>query len=318
MVRTRAARRRLDDEHQRRHGLPRLAALERLGEPGRFLVEADQTAEHSHRLAASTLGLLALIIAFVTHRTEARAWVRGLAYGLVGLVIFQGALGGCRVMFDPENFKDLTSNVSRTFAIAHAVTALLTAGLLTSLVVAQGRRGGPPAVKPGNDVGVTARVRALAITTASGVWIQALLGALVRQHRWSVWDMANRPAGATTVAYLGEWASGKFLSRMSSGWPYALNLAHRLGALVVAALVSVLVVSVAASGPARRTLGGFAALLAGVTLLQIALGVTQVWFNANLEARNAHHLGGAIVFCTATALAMAAHRACFEKSGISA
>src|SRR5690242_21647693 len=28
--------RRLDDEHQRRHGLPRLASLERFGEPGRI------------------------------------------------------------------------------------------------------------------------------------------------------------------------------------------------------------------------------------------------------------------------------------------
>lgn len=280
--------------------------------PAGFLVEADQTAEHSHRLAATTLGLFALAIAFLAHRTEARAWVRKLAYGLVGFVVFQGLLGGCRVMFDQANFKDLTSAVSRTFAISHAVMALLTAGLLTLLVVAQSRRWLRPETEEA-AAGIPARIRRLAVAAAAGIWIQSLLGALVRQHRWSIWDMANRPADANPVSYLGEWATGKFLSQMSSGWPFALNIAHRAGALVVAALVSVLVISIFADKSARRALGGFAALLAGVTLFQIALGVTQIWFNANLEARNAHHLGGAVVFCTATALAMFAHRAGFAE-----
>jgi cytochrome c oxidase assembly protein subunit 15 len=281
--------------------------------PEGFLVEADQTAEHSHRLAASTLGLLSLIIAFVTHRVEARAGVRKLAYGLVAFVIFQGLLGGGRVLFDPANFKDLTSTVSRTFAIAHAVTALLTAGILAALVVVQSRRWlGEAAEK--NSAAISPALRRLAVATATGVWIQSLLGALVRQHRWSIWDMAARPADANPASYLGEWATGKFLAQMSSGWPFALNVAHRAGALVVAGLVATLVTVIFMNAAARKTLGGFAALLAGVTLFQIVLGVTQIWFNANTAARNAHHLGGAVVFCVATALAMFAYRAYFAKS----
>ncbi len=287
--------------------------------PAGFLVESDQTAEHSHRLAASTLGLLSLIIAYVTARHEARAWVRRLGYGLVGFVIAQGMLGGCRVMFDPANFKDLTSTVSRTFAIAHAVTALLTAGILAALVVVQSKRWLTAGATAGHALPtIPSHIRSIAVATATGVWIQSLLGALVRQHRWSIWDMAARPADANPASYLGEWATGKFLAQMSSGWPFALNLAHRAGALVVAGLVSTLVISIFLHDSARRALGGFAALLAGVTLFQIVLGVTQIWFNANTAARNAHHLGGAFVFCTATALAMFAHRACFAKSEASA
>lgn len=274
--------------------------------PAGFLVEADQTAEHSHRLLATILGLLSLIIAGVAARYEARAGVRRLAYALVGFVIFQGALGGGRVLFDPANFKDLTSTVSRSFAIAHAVTALLTAGVLTVLAVVTSRRwiAGETAGAPG----IPARVRRLAVLTATGVWIQALLGALVRQHRWSIWDMAGRPADANPVSYLGEWATGKFLAQMSSGWPFALNAAHRLGALLVSLLVCFLVASVFLHAGARRALGVFAGALAGLTLVQVALGVTQIWFNANLAARNLHHLGGEFVFCAATALAMFAYR----------
>lgn len=286
--------------------------------PAGFLVEADQTAEHSHRLLATILGLLSLIIAGVAARYEARAGVRRLAYSLVGFVIFQGALGGGRVMFDPENFKDLSSNVSRTFAIAHAVTALLTAGVLTVLAVVTSRRWIAGATGETGASAIPARIRRLAVITATGVWIQALLGALVRQHRWSIWDMAGRPADANPVSYLGEWATGKFLAQMSSGWPFALNAAHRLGAVVVALLVSFLVTSVFLHAGARRALGVFAGALAGLTLLQVALGVTQIWFNANLAARNLHHLGGEFVFCAATALAMFAHREKNPTPGISA
>lgn len=272
--------------------------------PSGFLIEADQTAEHSHRLLATILGLLSVIIAVAFHFKESRRRVRHLAYAMPALVVFQGLLGGGRVLLDNLNHHDLPEEIARGFAIAHAVTALLTVGLLTVLVVSQKRPGGNASETP-------ATLRRFAVLTAAFIWIQALLGALVRQHRWSIWDMAGRPADANPVAYLGEWASGKFLAQMSSGWPFALNLAHRAGALVVTALVAILAVRVFRDARARREIGGITAILAAVTLFQVALGVIQIWFNANVAARNAHHLGGAVVFCAAAAVATLASRNVF-------
>ena len=268
-------------------------------------VAPDKNAEHLHRLLMGFLGLFCIGIAGWTHYAESRAWVRKIAYGLPALVLFQGVLGGARVLFDPMNFKDLSGSVSRTFAISHAVTALLTVGLLTLLVTAQSRRWFRPAT-PETPVGDG--LRKFAVFTAVAIWIQALLGALVRQHRWSIWDMAGRKPDAETLPYLGEWATGKFLARMSSGWPFALNAAHRIGALVVTLLVAALVTRILTDAKARRAAGVVAGALALAILAQVSLGVIQIWFNANTAARNAHHLGGALVFCLAASVAMYANR----------
>src|SRR3954470_8987260 len=55
--------------------------------------------EHSHRLIASTVGFLTIILAVWTWRGEARAWVRKLGFAALCAVILQGLLGGITVLF---------------------------------------------------------------------------------------------------------------------------------------------------------------------------------------------------------------------------
>src|SRR3954466_16184262 len=55
--------------------------------------------EHSHRLIASTVGFLTIILAVWTWRAESRAWVRRLGFAALGAVILQGVLGGITVLF---------------------------------------------------------------------------------------------------------------------------------------------------------------------------------------------------------------------------
>ena len=54
--------------------------------------------EHSHRLIASTVGFLTIILAVWTWRVEPRAWVRRLGFAALGAVILQGVLGGLTVL----------------------------------------------------------------------------------------------------------------------------------------------------------------------------------------------------------------------------
>ena len=60
----------------------------------------DLFAEHGHRLLASLAGLVAIVLVFVSRRHENRGWVNWLAVAILGLVIFQGVLGGIRVIYD--------------------------------------------------------------------------------------------------------------------------------------------------------------------------------------------------------------------------
>src|SRR3954447_1027411 len=54
--------------------------------------------EHSHRLIASTVGFLTVVLAIWTWRVEPRAWVRWLGVSALGAVIVQGLLGGLTVL----------------------------------------------------------------------------------------------------------------------------------------------------------------------------------------------------------------------------
>ena len=53
--------------------------------------------EHTHRLIASTVGFLTIILAVWLWRAESRRWVRNLGFAALGAVILQGVLGGLRV-----------------------------------------------------------------------------------------------------------------------------------------------------------------------------------------------------------------------------
>src|SRR5262245_66483145 len=50
--------------------------------------------EHTHRLIASTVGFLILVLAVWLHLSESRRWVRRLGHVALGAVVTQGILGG--------------------------------------------------------------------------------------------------------------------------------------------------------------------------------------------------------------------------------
>src|SRR5438046_5198320 len=69
--------------------------------------------EHTHRLIASAVGLLTIILAIWLWRSESRRWVRIL--GLIALagVILQGILGGLRVTMLKDGICVLHSRVAQ-------------------------------------------------------------------------------------------------------------------------------------------------------------------------------------------------------------
>src|SRR5262245_26889980 len=99
--------------------------------------------EHTHRLIASTVGFLIVVLSIWLWRAEPRAWVRRLGFLALGAVVTQGVLGGITVLWY------LPGPVS----IAHASLAQLvlcltvTIALVTSPGWTRGytRSGGTPA-----------------------------------------------------------------------------------------------------------------------------------------------------------------------------
>ena len=54
--------------------------------------------EHGHRMIASTVGFLTIILAIWTWKVDPRRWVRWLGVSALGAVILQGLLGGITVL----------------------------------------------------------------------------------------------------------------------------------------------------------------------------------------------------------------------------
>ena len=130
----------------------------------------DLFVEHGHRMLAATVGMITIGMLFVLMRLERRNWVRGMALTALALVIFQGALGGMRVLFD-----------ERTLAMLHGMTGPLFFGLTVALVIITSNRWWTGALAQSHTTTrVAAQIRSVATATAILAYLQIVLGAVLR------------------------------------------------------------------------------------------------------------------------------------------
>jgi len=125
-------------------------------------------AEHGHRLVASLVGALTVVLAGWTWWADPRSWMRKLGIAALLLVVVQGILGGLRVLW-----------VSIDLAAVHACVAQLFFAVLVAMTLFttktwRARRDVLPASGPAR------RFRWLAYATAGTVYGQIVLGALLR------------------------------------------------------------------------------------------------------------------------------------------
>ncbi|MEX0610674.1 MAG: COX15/CtaA family protein, partial [Pirellulales bacterium] len=143
----------------------------------------DMFVEHGHRLLGATVGMITIGLLTVLWRSEARAWVRWLGVAALALVIFQGVLGGMRVRLD-----------ERSLAMLHGCTGPLFFAVTVAIVVFTSRRwfsgatGSASALRDLNSIHWQSQwhprdsghIRRLAIVTCILVYLQILLGAVLR------------------------------------------------------------------------------------------------------------------------------------------
>src|SRR3954470_665058 len=82
--------------------------------------------EHTHRLMATAVGMLSIALTFVAWRVESRRWVRLLAASTLLAVIFQGALGGLRVVLVKLDLAIVHACVAQAFFCLAALVAVVT------------------------------------------------------------------------------------------------------------------------------------------------------------------------------------------------
>jgi cytochrome c oxidase assembly protein subunit 15 len=85
----------------------------------------DLFLEHGHRLLGAATGIVAIALAAVAWRSQARPVVRWLAVAAIALVVVQGALGGARVLLDDKTVAKVHACTGPLFfAVAVAIATL--------------------------------------------------------------------------------------------------------------------------------------------------------------------------------------------------
>src|SRR6476620_9462182 len=82
--------------------------------------------EHTHRLMATVVGMLAIALTVLSWKTETRLWVKWLCTSVRGAVIFQGVLGGLRVVLVKLDLAIVHACFAQAFFCLAAMTAVVT------------------------------------------------------------------------------------------------------------------------------------------------------------------------------------------------
>ena len=130
--------------------------------------------EFTHRVIASCIGILTIILAAWLWKVENRPWMRWMGLAALGGVIAQGILGGATV---------LTFQLPAVSA-AHATLAQLFFSTVVAIAVFTSSwwRGELPEVE---DTG-SPRIRSLVVWTALAVFLQLILGAAFRHKGFGI------------------------------------------------------------------------------------------------------------------------------------
>jgi len=250
--------------------------------------------EHSHRLIASGVGALIVVLAIWLWTSEPRAWVRRLGYVALGAVVTQGILGGITVLwFLPD-----------AVSIAHAGLAQLVFCLTVSIALvtspgwqrAYADREGPRRRNLDKTLADDSRLRAIATVTTAAIYVQIIVGATMRH------------TGAGLAIPDFPWAFGRLIPPVWTG-PIAIHFAHRVGAVIVTTLVLATIGHVLYHHRSRGELRRPSLLLAALVAIQVTLGALTVLSGKHYIINSLHVVTGALVLGTSLVLTLRAYRA---------
>lgn len=253
--------------------------------------------EHVHRLIASTVGLLTIILAVWLGLSERRRWVRNLGYVALGAVVLQGVLGGLRVTL----LKD-------EIGIFHACLAQAYFGLLVVIALVTS-----PIWRRLSSAGFGfARLRPLgllAMATTAVIYGQLALGATMRhQHRdLSIPDFPTAyhqwipDTSAAALARINVWRDARALSDVDA-FQIWLQMVHRFVAVIIAAGVVAFWFLARARARGVAALSRLSSLWIFLLACQITLGAWTIWSNKAADIATAHVALGATMLALGVAL----------------
>ena len=246
--------------------------------------------EHTHRLIASAVGFLTIILAIWLWWGEQRQRVRNLGVLALAGVILQGILGGLRVTMMKDQI-----------GIFHACVAQAFLGLLVFIALATTKFWLSIADRH-FDSQKFSTIKALAISITVAIYVQLALGATMRhQHRdLAILDFPTAngawipDTSATALAKINAWRDARALSDVTA-FQIWLQMAHRFLALIIAIGIIAFCGRVWRGPGAPAVLKRLSVLWFTLVFGQIALGAWVIWSNKAADVATAHVALGAVM-----------------------
>ncbi len=259
--------------------------------------------EHTHRLIASTVGFLTIILAVWLWRSEDRHWVRTLGVIALVAVVLQGVLGGLRVTMLKDEIGIFHA------CLAQAFLALL---VFIALVTSDFWRGFS---SESVDLRKFAPVKTMAFAITVAIYLQLTLGATMRhQHRDlaildfptanGAWLPDTRPG---TIVRINLWRDAHALSDVTA-FQIWLQMAHRFLALIITVAVIVFCLRVWKYASPITSLKRLSILWVALLSCQLVLGAWTIWSNKAADIATAHVAVGAAMLCFGVSISMVCWR----------
>lgn len=262
--------------------------------------------EHLHRLVASTVGALVVILAVLVQWLDDRKEIRRLGWVIAGLVVLQGLLGGLRVVLDQKAF--MSSTLGVWFGIGHATLGQLFFASVSLMAFVQS-----PAWRRWLEQPRVAEVRSVGklLPWIVGLFIlQLVIAATMRQQHaglaipdfplaygklWPDTDPAS-------VLLYNQRRIDPMNERDIEAFHIHLQMAHRIMAVLLVSLVGWISWRLVRLGGLMARFGmTWCVLLAA----QFFLGAATVWTNKAVDIATAHVAVGAISLMTSILLTAA-------------
>jgi cytochrome c oxidase assembly protein subunit 15 len=237
--------------------------------------------EHGHRMVATFVGFLMTVLAVWLWRKEQRTWLRRAGWIGLGMVITQGILGGITVLYL------LPTPVS----VSHATLAQTFLCLTVLLAFATSQEWKQA------DVGVEEDrhgIRALTLLATGSVYIQLILGAVVR-HTGSALAIPDFP-----LAFGGLFPPLEETS-------VVIHFIHRVGAVVVTLCLAWLIKRIWSEHRQDPRLSRPVTFMGILVVAQVLLGGTIVWTSRAVLPATAHVATGALLLATSWFVTLRAH-----------
>jgi cytochrome c oxidase assembly protein subunit 15 len=244
----------------------------------------------------TVVGMLSIALTVIAWKTEQRRWVRWLSTSALFAVIFQGVLGGLRVVLMKLDLAIVHACVAQAFFCLAALVTVVTSRWWLDA----------PDFSQSEDASAGRRLIVACVFATVIIYLQLIVGATMRHNQAGLavpdfplayGQLLPRTDSSSLAQINNHRAWDLNLPRVSAQQIW-LHMGHRAGAFLVTLAIGVVAALVFIRHRGNRSLVVRTSILLVLLIAQITLGAATVLWRKPADVASAHVAVGALTLVT--------------------